>query len=326
MCLADGRCTGAGPAGVRTREETDDGAGRKPRGPRAGRPAMSLGEEPAVDVAATAGAPPPIDAAVAARPMLVMRGVTKTFPGVTAVDDASLDVRPGEIHAMIGENGAGKSTLMHLVAGVYQPDSGEIELDGRSLLGLTEQGAADAGVAMVFQERSLVGALSVAENVFAGRQPTNRFGVIRRGPMFERTREILADLEVDIDPGAEVGNLSPGPAADGRDRQGPVARAEAPDPRRADVVPDHQRGPAPLPGAAPAGGAGRRDRLRVPPPGRGLRDRQPRDRPQGRQGDGRARDLRRDPRRPDRADGRPRALVRPRSATRGPGRRRSPSR
>ena len=141
--------------------------------------------------------------------MLVMRGVTKTFPGVTAVDDASLDVRPGEIHAMIGENGAGKSTLMHLVAGVYQPDSGEIELDGTSLVGLDEQGAADAGVAMVYQERSLVGALSVAENVFAGRQPTNRFGVIRRGPMFERTREILADLEVDIDPGTEVGNLSP---------------------------------------------------------------------------------------------------------------------
>jgi ribose transport system ATP-binding protein/rhamnose transport system ATP-binding protein len=170
---------------------------------------MTLDGEPAVDPTAAAGASPPA-AAIAARPMLVIRGVTKTFPGVTAVDNASLDVRPGEIHAMIGENGAGKSTLMHLVAGVYPPDSGDIELDGRSLVGLTEQGAADAGVSMVFQERSLVGALSVAENVFAGRQPTNRLGVIRRGPMFERTREILADLEVDIDPGAEVGSLSPG--------------------------------------------------------------------------------------------------------------------
>ena len=171
---------------------------------------MSPDDARAPDATEAVGASLPAQEAGAARPMLVMRGVTKTFPGVTAVDDASLDVRPGEIHAMIGENGAGKSTLMHLVAGVYQPDNGEIELDGASLLGLTEQGAADAGVAMVFQERSLVGALSVAENVFAGRQPTNRFGVIRRGPMFERTREILADLEVDIDPGTQVGDLSPG--------------------------------------------------------------------------------------------------------------------
>ena len=98
----------------------------------------------------------------------------KTFPGVRAVDDVSLEVRRGEVHALIGENGAGKSTLMHLVAGVYLPDSGAIELDGVSLAGLSEQGAADAGVAMVYQERSLVGALSVADNIYAGRQPVNR--------------------------------------------------------------------------------------------------------------------------------------------------------
>ena len=172
---------------------------------------MTLDGEPAVDPSATVEAPAPAGAVAVARPMLVIRGVTKTFPGVTAVDDASLDVRPGEIHAMIGENGAGKSTLMHLVAGVYQPDSGDDRARRHvARWGSREQGAADAGVSMVFQERSLVGALSVAENVFAGRQPTNRFGVIRRGPMMERTREILADLEVDIDPRAEVGNLSPG--------------------------------------------------------------------------------------------------------------------
>ena len=129
-----------------------------------------------------------------------MRHVIKTFPGVRAVDDVSLDVRRGEVHALIGENGAGKSTLMHLVAGVYQPDSGTIELDGASIAGLSEKGAADGGVAMVYQERSLVGALSVAENVYAGRQPVNGFGVIRQGPMFEGTRRILADLEVDLDP------------------------------------------------------------------------------------------------------------------------------
>jgi ABC-type sugar transport system ATPase subunit len=144
------------------------------------------------------------------QPRLVMRNVVKTFPGVRAVDNVFLEVRRGEVHALIGENGAGKSTLMHLVAGVYQPDSGEIELDGASISGLSEQGAADAGIAMVYQERSLVGALSVAENIYAGRQPVNALGIIRRGPMYEGTRRILADLEVDIDPGATVALLSPG--------------------------------------------------------------------------------------------------------------------
>ena len=143
-------------------------------------------------------------------PRLSIRGVTKTFPGVRAVDNVSLEVLRGEVHSLIGENGAGKSTLMHLVAGVYQPDNGMIELDGVSLVSLNEQGAADAGVAMVYQERSLVGALSVAENVYAGRQPVNGIGVIRRGPMYDGTRRILADLEVEIDPRTPVGQLSPG--------------------------------------------------------------------------------------------------------------------
>lgn len=141
---------------------------------------------------------------------LAIRNVVKTFPGVRAVDNVSLEVQPGEVHALIGENGAGKSTLMHLVAGVYQPDSGTIELDGKSLVGLNEQATADAGVAMVFQERSLVGALSVAENIYAGRQPSNALGIIKRGPMIEGARRILKDLEVDIDPTKPVYQLSPG--------------------------------------------------------------------------------------------------------------------
>jgi ribose transport system ATP-binding protein/rhamnose transport system ATP-binding protein len=148
--------------------------------------------------------------ASAAPPRLAIGGVSKTFPGVRALSDVSFDVRAGEIHALIGENGAGKSTLMHLCAGVYQPDEGQIELDGRSLLGLDEHATAEAGIAMVFQERSLVGALSVAENVFAGRQPTGPLGLVRRGEMIERTRRILEDLEVGLDPSAQVAGLSPG--------------------------------------------------------------------------------------------------------------------
>ena len=96
-----------------------------------------------------------------------------------------------------------------------------------SIASLNEQGAADAGIAMVYQERSLVGALSVAENVYAGRQPVNALGVIRRAPMVEGARRILADLEVDIDPRTPVAQAVAGPAADGRDRQGPLARAQA---------------------------------------------------------------------------------------------------
>jgi len=141
---------------------------------------------------------------------LAIRNVVKTFPGVRAVDNVSLEVQPGEVHALIGENGAGKSTLMHLVAGVYQPDSGTIELDGQSLVGMNEHATAEAGVAMVFQERSLVGALSVAENIYAGRQPSNSLGIIKRGPMIEGARQILKDLEVDIDPSTPVYKLSPG--------------------------------------------------------------------------------------------------------------------
>ncbi|MCB1489535.1 MAG: sugar ABC transporter ATP-binding protein [Bauldia sp.] len=143
-------------------------------------------------------------------PRLAIRNVVKTFPGVRAVDNVSLEVQRGEVHALIGENGAGKSTLMHLVAGVYQPDSGSISLDGVPLAGLNEQGTAEAGVAMVYQERSLVGALSVAENIYAGRQPVNGMGVIKRAPMLEGARRILADLEVDIDPRRPVSHLSPG--------------------------------------------------------------------------------------------------------------------
>jgi ribose transport system ATP-binding protein/rhamnose transport system ATP-binding protein len=164
-----------------------------------------LAEANASVIADQSAGPPVLPA-----PRLVMRNVTKTFPGVRAVDNVSLEVRRGEVHALIGENGAGKSTLMHLVAGVYQPDSGSIELDGVSIADLNEHGTAEAGIAMVFQERSLVGALSVADNVYAGRQPVNAIGVIKRAPMLDGTRKILADLEVDIDPRAPVSHLSPG--------------------------------------------------------------------------------------------------------------------
>jgi len=151
-----------------------------------------------------------IKATMAGAPRLSLRNLVKTFPGVRAVNDVTVDVWPGEIHALMGENGAGKSTLMQMVAGVYQPESGDILLDGVSILGGDERSSSEAGIAMVFQERSLVGALSVAENIFAARQPANLLGFIKRDQMEREARRILDSLGVSINPRARVETLSPG--------------------------------------------------------------------------------------------------------------------
>jgi ribose transport system ATP-binding protein/rhamnose transport system ATP-binding protein len=125
------------------------------------------------------------------------------------LNDVSLEVLPGEIHALVGENGAGKSTLMHIVAGVYQPDQGQMEIDGSSYAPQDEKAAQQAGVAMVFQEGSLFPPLSIAENIFAGRQPLTSLGLVDFAPMRKHTRELLRDLEVDLDPSTLVAELSP---------------------------------------------------------------------------------------------------------------------
>ncbi len=142
-------------------------------------------------------------------PRLRLSSISKSFPGVQALSDVSLDVVAGEIHALVGENGAGKSTLMHIAAGVYQPDAGTIEMDGVAYQNLDEGAAGDAGIAIVFQDRSLVPSVSVAENVFAARQPTNRLGVIDRRLLEARTRQLLGELHVDLDPRSRVGDLRP---------------------------------------------------------------------------------------------------------------------
>ncbi|WP_376795800.1 sugar ABC transporter ATP-binding protein [Thermogemmatispora sp.] len=142
-------------------------------------------------------------------PRLQVRRVSKTFPGVQALKQVSLEVWPGEIHALVGENGAGKSTLMRLIAGVETPDEGEILLDGRPLGHIDEDQAGRLGISMVHQERSLVPGLSIAENVFAARQPTRWLGTIDWARMRQRTRQILRELAVDLPPDRLVGELSP---------------------------------------------------------------------------------------------------------------------
>jgi ABC-type sugar transport system ATPase subunit len=104
--------------------------------------------------------------------------LTKTFPGVVAVDKVDFDVRPGEIHALVGENGAGKSTLIKILGGMYLPDSGQIVMDGRPVaFGSTHESLA-SGISVIYQEFNLVPDLTVAENIFIGREPKTALGTL----------------------------------------------------------------------------------------------------------------------------------------------------
>jgi ribose transport system ATP-binding protein len=147
---------------------------------------------------------------VSGAPELAVEAVTKRFPGTTALDDVSLDVRAGEIHAVIGENGAGKTTLLMILSGVYAPDEGRILRRGEEIAFSRPQDAQAQGIGTVFQELSLVAGLSVAENVFAGRQPTNRLGTIDRRRMQRETRDLLVSLGSPIRPDERVASLDVG--------------------------------------------------------------------------------------------------------------------
>jgi ribose transport system ATP-binding protein/rhamnose transport system ATP-binding protein len=142
-------------------------------------------------------------------PRLSVHGMAKSFPGVRALDDVSLEVLPGEIHAVVGENGAGKSTLMHIVVGVYQADRGQMEIDGIPYAPMDERSAQQRGVAMVFQEGSLFPPLNVAENIFAGRQPVTSLGMVDFLEMKKHTKDLLRELDLPIDHRMLVSDLSP---------------------------------------------------------------------------------------------------------------------
>src|SRR3990172_532274 len=105
------------------------------------------------------------------QPLLQMQGIHKSFPGVKALDNVAFDVRPGEIHGLLGENGAGKSTLIKILSGAYQPDGGTIEWQGRQVQVGSPQHAQQLGIATIYQEFNLIPSLSIAENVFIGREP-----------------------------------------------------------------------------------------------------------------------------------------------------------
>jgi D-xylose transport system ATP-binding protein len=140
-----------------------------------------------------------------------MRNITKSFPGVRALDGVTLDLHRGEIHALVGENGAGKSTLMKILGGVYAHPNygGEIFIEGTEQRFAGVKEAEKAGIAVIFQELSLIKEMSVGENIFLGREP-RKFGVIRWEELYRRAGELLNDLHLSIDPHTPIRSLGIG--------------------------------------------------------------------------------------------------------------------
>jgi len=145
-------------------------------------------------------------------PLLEMQGIRKRFGGVTALEDVSFEVRPGEVHALVGENGAGKSTLMNIASGVLAPDAGRILWDGAAVSGLSPRTAQQMGIGFVHQELALVPQLSAGENIFLGRHPcAGRARCwVRWERIHEQARRLLEELGRPLDPRRAVGELSVG--------------------------------------------------------------------------------------------------------------------
>lgn len=143
------------------------------------------------------------------QPLLVLRGIAKAFPGVQALAGVSLELWPGEVHALVGENGAGKSTLIKIAAGVYLPDAGEILFEGRPVRLHSPRDAAALGIAVIHQEPYLFPTLSVLENLFMGFQPRRRLlGLLDWPAMVRRAREVLQALGVALPLEVPAGELS----------------------------------------------------------------------------------------------------------------------
>jgi monosaccharide-transporting ATPase len=140
-------------------------------------------------------------------PLLVMRGISKSFPGLKALNGVDLTLRAGEIHALMGENGAGKSTLIKTLTGVYAADAGAIEIAGHQINPRSTRDAEAAGISTVYQEVNLVPTLSIADNILLGRQPT-RFGLLNKRAMTERAEKALSRLRLKFDVHRALSSLS----------------------------------------------------------------------------------------------------------------------
>jgi galactofuranose transport system ATP-binding protein len=143
-------------------------------------------------------------------PILEVRRVTKRFPGVLALDDVSFELRPGEVHALVGENGAGKSTLIKVITGVYKPDDGQVHFKGEEVSFSDPRESQAVGISTIYQEINLIPLLSVAQNIFLGREPRNRLGIIDVESMNREAAEILERYGIRADVTAPLRSLGLG--------------------------------------------------------------------------------------------------------------------
>jgi ribose transport system ATP-binding protein len=142
------------------------------------------------------------------RAVLEVSGIRKRFGAVTVLDGVQLTIRPGEIHALMGENGAGKSTLMKILAGVYQPDAGEIRVGGQPVRITCPADARACGINLIYQELSVAANLTVAQNIFMGAEPRGRFGIVDTAQMNRRAAEVLNSLGATFAPNRIASGLS----------------------------------------------------------------------------------------------------------------------
>ena len=141
--------------------------------------------------------------------ILTMEEIDKSFPGVHALDHVHFDVRCGEVHALMGENGAGKSTLMKVLTGIYSKDSGTITYEGREVAFNNTREAQDAGIVIVHQELNMVGDLTVAQNIFIGREFMKGFKIDDR-KMIEESKKLFDELHIEINPRDKMSDLTVG--------------------------------------------------------------------------------------------------------------------
>ncbi|MDE2384106.1 MAG: sugar ABC transporter ATP-binding protein, partial [Alphaproteobacteria bacterium] len=143
-------------------------------------------------------------------PAVRLTGVSKSFGGVRALNDVNLEVKAGEIHALLGGNGAGKSTVLKILRGVHRPDAGRVEVFGHLLSEHTPDESTRAGIAMIFQEMSLVPTLTVAQNIFLNQEIKSDLGLLDDRQAIEKSRALFKALDVDVDPEALAGDLGAG--------------------------------------------------------------------------------------------------------------------
>jgi len=140
--------------------------------------------------------------------LLEMKNIVKSFPGVQALKGVQLQVLPGEIHALMGENGAGKSTLMKCIAGIYHPNDGEIIFEGKKLGTYTTAEALKMGISMIHQELSPVLYRPIMENIWLGREPLNKFNLVDHKKMYELSKTVLKEIDLDVDPRTLMASLT----------------------------------------------------------------------------------------------------------------------